>query len=189
MKNIKLLAILFISALAITSCSSDDDPVPVNEEEVITTVTVKLTPQGGGDTVTLQSKDLDGDGPKAPEVTKGTLLAANTTYNGEITLLNELEDPAENITEEVAEEADEHQFFYNVTGGIASTFSYAGDNDANGNPVGINFTVATGAAGSGNYVFILRHEPNKGASGVKEGDITNAGGETDVQVSFKVEIQ
>ncbi|AZJ31522.1 hypothetical protein SAMN05444344_2065 [Tenacibaculum mesophilum] len=188
MKNIKLLAILFTSALAITSCSSDDNPVPVNEEEVITTVTVKLTPQGGGDTVTLQSKDLDGDGPNDPVVTGGT-LAANTTYNGEITLLNELEDPAENITEEVAEEADEHQFFYNVTGGIASTFSYAGDNDANGNPVGINFTVATGAAGSGNYVFILRHEPNKGASGVKEGDITNAGGETDVQVSFKVEIQ
>ncbi|REH47394.1 hypothetical protein C7448_10615 [Tenacibaculum gallaicum] len=187
MKNIKLLAILFTSALAITSCSSDDDPVPVNEEEVITTVTIKLTPQEGGDTVTLQSRDLDGDGPNDPIVTGGT-LSANTTYNGEITLLNELEDPAENITEEVAEEADEHQFFYSQTG-VTSTFSYAGDNDTNGNPVGINFTVATGEAGSGNYVFILRHEPNKSAANVKDGDITNAGGETDVQVSLPVEIQ
>ncbi|MEE3999147.1 type 1 periplasmic binding fold superfamily protein [Tenacibaculum sp. FZY0031] len=186
MKHIKLLAVLFISAITITSCS-DDDPVVINEDEVITTMTIELTPNGGGDKVTLQSKDADGDGPTAPVVTGGT-LAANTTYNAVITLLNELESPAEDITEEVAEEADEHQFFYSQTG-LTSTFTYAGANDSNGNPVGIKFTIATGSAGTGTYIVTLRHEPNKGASGVKEGDITNAGGETDIQVSFPITVE
>ncbi|SEE46158.1 type 1 periplasmic binding fold superfamily protein [Tenacibaculum sp. MAR_2010_89] len=188
MKHIKLLAVLFISAFTITSCSDDEVPTPVNEEEVITTMTIVLTPSAGGNAVTIQSKDLDGDGPNAPVITGGT-LAANTTYNADITLLNETESPAEDITKEVAEEADEHQFFYSTSGGVNSTFTYAGTNDANGNPVGIKFTVATGAAGTGNYTVILRHEPNKTATGVKGGDITNAGGETDIEVVFPITIQ
>jgi hypothetical protein len=186
MKHIKLLAVLFISALTITSCS-DEDPVVINEDEVITTMSIELTPNGGGDKITLQSKDADGEGTAAPVVTGGT-LAANTTYSAVITLLNELESPAENITTEVAEEADEHQFFYTANG-VSGTFTYTGANDTNGNPVGINFTVATGSAGTGAYVVTLRHEPNKSATGVKEGDITNAGGETDIQVSFPITVQ
>ncbi|WP_435262814.1 type 1 periplasmic binding fold superfamily protein [Tenacibaculum sp. nBUS_03] len=187
MKHIKLLAVLFISAFTITSCS-DDEIKPVNEEEVITTMTIVLTPSSGGNAVTIQSRDLDGDGPNAPEITGGT-LAANTTYNADITLLNETESPAENITEEIEEEADEHQFFYSTTGGVNSTFTYAGTNDSSGNPVGLKFTVATGAAGTGNYTVILRHEPNKTAAGVKDGDITNAGGETDIEVVFPITVQ
>jgi hypothetical protein len=35
----------------------------------------------------------------------------------------------------------------------------------------------------------LRHEPNKKASGVVGGSITNAGGETDIEVSFDVEVK
>lgn len=186
MKHIKLLAVLFISALTITSCS-DDDPKVINEEEVITTMTIELTPNGGGNKVTLKSKDADGEGPNAPVVTGGTLVA-NTTYNAVIKLENELENPAENITTEVAEEADEHQFFYSANG-VSGTFTYAGDNDSNGNPVGINFTVVTGAAGTGKYVVTLRHEPNKSVAGVKGGDITNAGGETDIQVEFPITVQ
>lgn len=184
MKHIKLLAVLFISSFAFTSCSDDDHPEHVHEEEVITTVTIELTPTAGGDTVTLKSQDLDGDGPNAPVITGGT-LAAGTTYNAVIKLENETESPAENITDEVASEADEHQFFYSANG-ITSTFAYAGANDANGNPVGINFTVETGASGTGSYTVTLRHEPNKSAAGVKDGDITNAGGETDVEVVFPI---
>ena len=188
MKHIKLLAVLFISTLTIISCSDNETiPVVINAEEVITTMTIELTPMGGGDKITLQSKDADGDGPTAPVITGGT-LAANTTYNAVITLLNELKKPAENITEEVAKEADEHQFFYSANG-VSSTFTYAGTNDANGNPVGIKFTIATGAAGTGKYIITLRHEPNKSAAGVKSGDITNAGGSTDIQASFPITVQ
>ena len=35
----------------------------------------------------------------------------------------------------------------------------------------------------------LRHEPAKDASGVAAGDITNAGGETDIEVTFDVTVE
>lgn len=186
MKNLKLLAILFISSLAIISCSDDDHPEHAHEEEVITTMKIVLTPATGTE-VTLQSQDLDGDGPNAPIITPGT-LAANTTYQGVITVLNETVSPADDVTTEVIAEADEHQFFYSATG-VNSTFTYAAPNDSNGNPLGVNFTLQTGDAGTGNYVFTLRHEPNKTAAGVKTGDITNAGGETDIEATIPVTIQ
>ncbi|WP_299121720.1 type 1 periplasmic binding fold superfamily protein [uncultured Tenacibaculum sp.] len=188
MKLIKLFSILTIFSLVFASCS-DSTPTVVNEEEVITTMKIVLTPNGGGNAVTIQSRDLDGDGPNPPVITPSPIsLAANTTYSAVITLLNETENPAGNVTDEVAKEADEHQFFYSASG-IAGTFTYAGANDSNGNPVGIQFTVATGAAGNGTYTVTLRHEPNKSATGVKGGDITNAGGSTDIEVSFPIILQ
>ena len=106
MKNLKSLSILLFASLLFVACSNDDEnPEPVNEEEVITTMTVTLLPNGGGTPVTLQTRDLDGDGPNAPTVTVSGNLTAGATYNGSIVLLNETEDPAENITEEVQEEA------------------------------------------------------------------------------------
>ena len=125
MKKIKFLATAIFATLLFVSCSSDDDtPEPVNEEEVITTLTVTLIPNGGGSPVTLQTRDLDGDGPNPPVVTTGN-LATGVTYNGSIVLLNETEEPAENITLEVEEEDDEHQFFYTISGGLAATTEYS----------------------------------------------------------------
>ncbi|WP_333780806.1 type 1 periplasmic binding fold superfamily protein [Tenacibaculum pacificus] len=142
-------------------------------------------------TITLESKDIDGDGPNKPVITGGT-LKANTTYSGVITLLNETETPADNITLEVAEEADEHQFFYSATAisnDFSGDFTYAGDNDSNGNPVGIKFTVKTGGTGEGSYVITLIHEPSKSVDGVKEGKIKNAGGSTDFEATFPIVIE
>ena len=99
MKTIKLLSILFIASILFISCDNDD-PEPVNEEEVITTMTATLTPVSGGGTIVLKTQDLDGDGPDAPVVTVSGSLAANTTYNGVMEVLNETESPAEDITEE-----------------------------------------------------------------------------------------
>ena len=70
MKISNALYIFGLSGILLASCSDDDDtPEPVNEEELITTMTVTLTPQGGGNSITLQTRDLDGDGPDAPVVT------------------------------------------------------------------------------------------------------------------------
>ena len=57
-------------------------------------------------------------------VTVSGPLAANTVYNGTMEILNELESPAEDVTEEIEEEADEHQFFFGVTNSIV-TATYA----------------------------------------------------------------
>ncbi|MDA0176673.1 type 1 periplasmic binding fold superfamily protein [Mesoflavibacter profundi] len=192
MKTLKHLSYLLIASLIFVSCSSDDDnndiPEPVNEEEVITTITATLTPAGGGTAIVLQSQDLDGDGPNAPVVTVSGDLAANTSYSGSLDLLNETESPAESITEEIEEEALEHQFFFDVSNGL---FDVAYDDvDADGNPVGLSFIVTTDATtGTEALTITLRHEPNKDASGVSAGDITNAGGETDIEVTFNVTVQ
>lgn len=187
MKTLKKLSILLLSAIIFSACSDDDNPDPVHEEEVITTLTATLVPIGGGTTVTLQTRDLDGDGPNAPVITVSGPLAANTTYNGSLELLNETENPAESINEEIEEEDDEHQFFYQATNNIA-TFTYS-DSDGDGNPIGLEFQLTTLATGTGDITITLRHEPNKDAPGVSDGSIANAGGETDIQATFSVTVQ
>lgn len=182
MKN--LFFVLLTCSALFSSCETDDPVIP-NEEEVITTVNFTLTPSGGGTPVVMSFRDLDGDGGNAPTITSG-VLAANSTYTGSVQFLNELETPAEDITEEVEEEDDEHQLFYATTGGI--TVSYL-NTDGDGLPLGLMTEVNTSAAGAGTITITLRHEPNKSAMGVSDGNIANAGGETDIEVSFAVNVQ
>lgn len=188
MKSIFKLLTLALITNFIVSCSNDDDntpPPPVNEEEVITTLTVTFMPQGGGTNVELKTQDLDGDGPDAPVVTISGSFEANTTYTGTVEFLNELENPAEDITVEVEEEALEHQVFFIVTNNLG-TVTY-NDMDTDGNPIGLEVTFQTADTPdpiNGAMTVTLRHEPNKDATGVSDGDITNAGGETDIQATF-----
>lgn len=170
------------------SCEKDKpvDPIIPNEGEVITTLTYTLVPDGGGDTAVFTFQDLDGDGGNPPIIT-GATLQANTTYTGTLQLLNQLASPTEDINEEILEEADEHQFFFQTTlDGL--NISYA-DSDEDGNPVGLSTVLTTTSSGSGMLTIILRHEPDKGAEGVASGNLANAGGETDIEVIFDVEIQ
>lgn len=183
MKNLKLIALLVIPVLFSTSCSNDD--APVNEEEVITTVRTTLT--GGGQIITLTSRDLDGDGPNAPVVTVSGNLVAGVTYTGSTEFLNELENPAEDITVEVEQEGTKHQVFYQLAPSIGTT-TYT-DTDVNGRPIGLNFTLVAGTSGAtGTLTVTLKHDLNKSAAGVAAGDITNAGGSTDAAVSFSVAV-
>lgn len=185
MKKLQVLSFAFLSVFITSSCSNDDNP-PVNEEELITTVAVTFT--GGGQTITLTSRDLDGDGPNAPVITPtGGNFQNGITYAGSVSFLNELVNPAEDITEEVAEEDEDHQVFYQATNSLGA-FAYT-DVDADGKPVGLTFNFTASSSGTGQIQVTLRHLPNKSAAGVASGDITNAGGETDVQVTFPVVVQ
>ena len=192
MNTFKKISLLSLSLIVLASCSNDDDnPTPVNEEEVITTANITFTPQGAGTTVELNYVDLDGDGPTEPTITVSGAFANNTTYMGSIELLNETETPAEDITEEVQAEDEDHQLFYTLTDATFGTFTY-NDQDSNGNPVGVTFTLVTGdtpATVDTNLTVTLRHEPNKDGANVSNGDITNAGGETDVQATFSISRQ
>ena len=186
MKNSKIIAVALLSVLSFSSCSNDADPIAVNEEEVITTVTTTLT--AGSQTITLTSRDLDGDGPNAPVVTASGDLTVNTTYTGTVTFLNEIASPVEDITLEIKEEGVEHQLFFQAPAAIGA-FTYT-DADGNGKPIGLTFTLKTGtAAVTGNIVVILRHEPIKNAEGVASGNITNAGGATDAQITYAVQVK
>ena len=188
MKIVQFLSTAIFASALIFSCSSDD-PDPVVEEEVITTMTITLEPFDDQiSSVILQTQDLDGDGPGIPVVTVSGNLLANTSYSGSIVLLNETEDPAENMTGEIEEEDLAHQFFYTIGSGLNASTEYE-DEDSEGNPIGLDFTLTTTAASSGDITFTLRHEPVKSAEGVADGDITNADGETDITATFTVTIE
>ena len=183
MKTMKKCSMYALLAIAMIGCSDDDAaPLPINEEEVITTVILTLTPESG-DQVVLTTVDLDGDGPDEPVTTVSGSFSENTVYTGAARFLNETETPAEEITDEVLEEADEHQVFYTTTEGLNITTTYL-DFDSNGNPLGVSITLETGEASSGSLTVTLRHEPVKPNDG-----LDSAGGETDIATSFDVSIQ
>ncbi|MFC6875651.1 type 1 periplasmic binding fold superfamily protein [Flavobacterium myungsuense] len=192
MKNSKILAIALVSIFTFSSCSDDDDkPTPVIEEEVITTLTAVYTPVGGGTAITLQSRDLDGDGPNDPLISVSGKFAQGTIYNGVVTFLNETESPAEDKTEEIKELALEHQVFYQKTGGI-NNIIYAdtpSNKDSNGNPIGLESVFTTTGAATGTIRIILKHEPNKSALNVANGDVANAGGSTDIEADFDIVVE
>lgn len=189
--NRKLLLVtgcIVVGSMMMTSCKNDEpeDPVIPNEEELITTVNLTFTPVGGGDQIVFSFQDLDGDGGDDPVIIS-LPLDTNTEYDASLELLNEVEDPADDITLEIEEEAEDHQFFF-VHSLTELDIAY-GDADSNGDPVGIVTVISTGDAESGELTIILRHEPDKSADGVAQGDITNAGGETDIEVTFDIDIQ
>lgn len=178
------LGMLVLSIFSFTSCENQTTPDEVNEDELITTVEVTLITDS--QTIILKSVDLDGPGGADPIITVTDPLTKNTVYSGTVRFLNELED--EDITEEVLAEAEEHQVFYQAPTAFG-TFTYD-DTDADGKPIGLEFTFTTGStATSGNLRVTLIHEPNKSGIGVAEGKIANAGGESDVEVDFQVQIQ
>jgi hypothetical protein len=187
MKNFKLIGIALGTLIVFSSCSNNDSHSHgVNEGELITTVTTTLT--SGNQTVTLTSKDLDGNGPNAPLVNVSGDLTVNTIYMGSIKFSNESVSPAIDITKEIKEEGEEHQIFYQALASIGA-FSYT-DTDAKGKPVGLTFSLRTAASPtSGQITVVLRHEPKKFAAGVAQGAIANAGGSTDATVIYNVNLK
>ena len=185
MNYLKITLLSVLCLLFITSCD-DDDPEIVDPVELITTLNYTLTPDGGGTAKVFSFQDLDGDGGMDPAISFEA-LEANTVYSGTLELLDESSDPSESISDEVREEDDEHQVFFSSS--LSDVSIEYNDSDGSGFPLGLSSTLTTGAAGSGTLTIILRHEPAKDASGVSDGDITNAGGETDIEVQFNLDVQ
>lgn len=171
--------------LALWACG-DDAPISQNAEEIITTVRLAFT---GPSTFTATAKDADGDGTVD---TKDPITLAAGSYTVEVTLINELESPAEDITEEVEAESDEHQLFFTVTGLPATslTISYADTEmdygKATGLPVGLKSTWLNTGAGTGQVTVQLQHLPPVNEQAQKVAGVTKDGGETDVSVTFDV---
>ncbi|HMO61436.1 MAG TPA: hypothetical protein PKC39_00225 [Ferruginibacter sp.] len=180
MKRTKILLsamLLAIGPLLFTACKKDKK-TESNDEEVITTLTIKLTPVGGGTTLSYSFDDPDGPGGLAPTIDE-IVLAPSTTYNAEIELLNKTVSPPENITEEVEEEAEAHRFYFEVQGGANLTIDNL-DTDANGVPLGINSTWTTGAASTGKVQVTLRHYPNTPPGKAMADPVNSPKSETDI---------
>ena len=209
-----LLSVMTAAVIAASltfSCADDDNPVaPADMEEhhdddhddddghdhgpgeveLITTLKITLTPRGGGAPLTVQFQDLDGEGGNEPVLDK-IVVDAGTVYDGEIQELNELESPPEDITEEVKEEAEAHQLFFQTLGGFSpATVAYADKesdyvtNSGVDHPVGLKFTLTVPAnAGNGQFRVSQSHYDAGPKDGVTPSD------ETDIEVTFVVEVR
>lgn len=182
----KFALLLSISLLIFASACEPDDPMIENEEEVITAVTLTLTPTGMQETVVLGFSDPDGDGGNAPVFSTTGTLQANASYQGQVSFAN----ASGSIDGEIVNEGTDHQVFYQPGAAANLAFSYTSiGNDINGLPVGLNTTLQTGAAGVGTLTVTLRHEPNKAAAGIAIDNPAVAGGTTDVEVVFPITIE
>lgn len=178
------------SLLVVTACEDDPaSPSDENETELITRITVTLTPVGGGTAQTATIDDPDGMGPLPPSAPSAVLrLTPGTTYNGTVAVFD-ASDPndVEDITVEVRQEDDEHRFFYTVTGLTGVTVPDSSlDRDGNGAPLGITFQVvaAAGASGTGQMRVLLSHYDD-----VPKGNGATPSNETDVDQRFAVTVQ
>ena len=178
-------ALLFVMiAFAPLMYSCKNDPIPVNDQEIITRLTLyfqekNLSGNSIGSPAHYSWIDEDGDGGNDP-IVDSILLKPLTTYGVTLEVLNESISPAVDITEEVLTEGTDHQFFFITEATANITFQYT-DKDENQQPIGITATVQTGIESHGKLKVVLRHLPDKSAMGVSDGDITNAGGETDFE--------
>jgi len=180
----KLFILLFLSVFLFQNCDPEETGGN-EEEELITDLTYTLTPDAGGAAVVLTFSDPDGDGGDDPVIQGGTLKTG--VYSGTIELSNTSETPAEDITAEIREEDEEHQFFFSSSEG-RFIVSYD-DSDSDGNPIGLQSKLtAVNNLGSDQLTIILRHEPDKAGLGVSGGNIVAAGGETDIEVTFPITI-
>ena len=185
---------LAILSLSLSACGPLGNGA-LNEQEVITSMILTFTPAGGGAPITAEFDDPDGDGGELPTVQP--IALAPGEYALTVRLQNRFEDPPEEITDEVRDEADEHLFLFTGSAtapGGPITQRYA-DQDANGLPIGLESTV-TARSGAGSLVVTLRHMPPE-LPPVKATDtvdqardlgIDSLGGTTDATVAFMVTV-
>ena len=175
--------------IGFSSCnnSTPDDNTPT-DEEVYSVMLLQFTPSNGGtDTINYYFSDPDGVGGTDAFISSGT-LQANTSYDAILTLTNSTVDPAVDMSAIVLAAADSHQVFY-APNNTNLSVDYL-DQDSNGKPIGLSTRINTGSPSTGGFMMVaLRSNPDKNADGVAQGDISNAGGTTDIEVIFEVTIE
>jgi len=183
MMNKKLIWTLLIgmSTLFVQCKDSEDELVPDDENELITSVTLNFKEASTGTVTSFSYKDADGDGGNAPTKFDTVALKANTEYTLTVQFLDESKTPTQDITDEIEEESDDHLLIYTPSPASLLTYTY-GDKDKNNFPIGLIGTAKAGAIGLGKLKVQLRHQ-----SGTKNGTITP--GSDDVNLDFNLRVQ
>jgi hypothetical protein len=182
----KYLPILF-AALLFTSCKKDEEIEPTDDNELITRVELKFTDVASKSTLTFTFQDKDGDPKTAPEKFDKIALTKGATYTMAIGVYDDTKSPVKDITEEIMEESDVHLFVFKTTPASLLTTTIQ-DKDKNGLPIGLDTKVlASSTASTGKFNVVLKHQPELNGVKVKTGQ--EAGGSTDIDLLFDVEIK
>src|SRR5690606_18340687 len=142
----------------------DDDlvdvPSPVeNEGEVITTLQLHLVDSANSaNTYMITFRDPDGDGGVSYDIFDTIRIPSGRTYYTIIVLLNETENPADTISNEVLEEANDHLFCFGPSG-VGTTITIT-DMDGNSLPIGLKSKWKTTTVANGTVQITLKHQPD-----------------------------
>ncbi len=186
--NMALFSVILLS-FGLTACDNPADDDDAGEQEFITKITIRLEEQGSQNVVNIVWSDPNGDG--IGDFTGTANIKSNRTYKGTIELLNELatDQNERDVTKEIEEEADEHQFFYTFSSNLAPfAVVTITDRDSKGLPVGLEFDIVTAALPggtaslTGSMNIVLSHYSTITKAG------TNPGNEEDVNISAPVTI-
>ena len=177
----------------------DHDP-----NEVMTTLKLTFTANSDGSSFVASWADPENDGSPVIDDIK---LTNGETYTVTFSVLNELEEPAEDITPEITDEMDEHQIFFtgsavvgpaqkdNTDAVVEHTYE---DSDNNGLPIGLTNSFLATQTGNGVPSVLLRHMPPVNGNAVKvagladvmdSGSATDLPGSTDINVDFNVTVE
>lgn len=188
-KTTRIIFSVIVISSVFYSCKDKDkdpsNPAPINPQELITTVKLTLTDASdSNNTFTVQWKDTDGPGALAP-VIDTLVLDTTKTYTAVVSVLDETKSPVDDITTEIKEEAESHQFFYtlssNLTGRVSITRT---DKDLNNLPVGLELQLSTtaGTSAQGTLNVVLSHY-----DGVPKTASPSA--ESDIDITFPVRLK
>lgn len=197
MRNLQKLPLYLFGVLAMgfASCESDD-PEPENDGEVITDVTLNFQELDGsgnpiGAVTSFSASDAEGIEVGASPTIETVSLTRGKTYRMTIEVYNGIED--EDITAEILEEADEHQFFF-LGSAFSSNILTISYDDPSGELIGLQNTLTVSTSPGTNNTSIqvvLRHDLDKNFPGATNPNFANfvqAGGETDLDITFPVVI-
>ncbi|MBP6624264.1 MAG: hypothetical protein KA198_03785 [Chitinophagaceae bacterium] len=175
---IQLFAILVVCSSILSACNKKTTTPPnPNENELITTCQINFVDSAGIQaSKSFKYRDIDGDGGNNPSQWDTIRLKSNTTYFAEILLLDESKTPVDTISQEVAEEGQDHLFCFTTTG--VTTQIVRKDQDVNGMGIGLLSSWKNGAISNGNVNIVLRHQP-----GLKTGSCDP--GDTDIDLVFR----
>ncbi len=216
---------MLAAAVLLTGCEKEEDEIPEEEHdhEVFTDVKLIFTnTQDTSDVVEALAQDPDYEGVEELTVLDTINLDKNKAYTLTFEILNVHEDEehedeehedeehegeeheedhddhAEDIGAEIAEEDDEHQFFFAFSndafvdptgdGNIdnASDAINYNDSDDNGNPVGLSTSWETSSStlSNGSFTVRLQHQP-----GVKTASSGANDGDSDFDLTFVLNIE
>ena len=211
--NTATKSLLLIVATLVIGCGGDVGNIDAgglldghdeNPNEVMTTLRLNFAPTDGGESFVIQWADPELDGNP---IIDDIVLNNGKSYTVTFEVLNELEEPTEDVTPEITDEMDEHQVFFtgsavegpcNTTNPDAIIEHLYEDLDNNGFPIGLSNTFTARTTGAGILSVLLRHMPLVNGSVVKTAGLaavmdtdgsTALPGSTDINVDFNVTVE
>lgn len=183
MKNIfSLPGMLLLALLVASSCKKEKAQEEQNDNELITTVELRITESGTNNSTIFKWEDIDGPGGEDPIIQPVNLLP-NKLYNVQVAFIDASQNPPESITSEIVKENDVHRLYYEPDQSTGITVGSL-DLDDNNLPLGLNCSWKTTGSGSGNMLITLRHYPNGGKEA--SDPVNSSKSNSDAAVEFPV---